>query len=559
MSKSSVAGNDPAPFDFWKLFQNLPEAYLLFEANYPDFTIIEANAAREALTGIPRDFCIGRKLFDVFPDTSERYRKTGVNPVEVYLRQLLKTGKVKRLDPIRYDLVQPDGAVVTKYWQPSYIPLRDAKGHITHIVAASRDITDEVQTEHEMAKIQDRLTAALAIGKVGSWVWDIAGDQVIGDKNLARLFGMNEHQITGGLTLERFMQSVHPEDRVRVNRSIRRTVRERVLFDEEYRTVTTDGKVRWVLARGNIEERGSRLLFPGVIVDITERRDLQAQVELARRQDQLNRRESKILQKRNEELETISRTKDEFVALASHQLRTPATAVKQYLGMVLQGYVGDITEIQSEMLHKAFESNERQIQIINQILNAARADTGRLAMTMMPIDACALLRGIADDMRASLEQRGHVFTVNLPKTALHVLADIGYLRMAIENVLHNANVYTPEGGRVRLHVGIVGKQVQISVTDTGVGIKKADISKLFTKFSRIHNPLSVQAGGSGIGLYLTAEIVRLHGGTVTVESKIKQGTTFAILLPLEHNSTKAERTNSAAPAPAYTSVQAKNK
>jgi signal transduction histidine kinase len=281
-----------------------------------------------------------------------------------------------------------------------------------------------------------------------------------------------------------------------------------------------------------------------VIVDITERRDLQAQVELARRQDQLNRRESKILQKRNEELETISRTKDEFVALASHQLRTPATAVKQYLGMVLQGYVGDISEIQTEMLHKAFESNERQIQIINQILNAARVDTGRLAMTTMPIDMVALVRGIADDMRPSLEQRGHTFTVILPKKPLHVLADIGYLRMAIENVLHNASVYTPEGGGViTLRLSQQDERVSMSVTDTGVGIKKADISKLFTKFSRIHNPLSVQAGGSGIGLYLTAEIVRLHGGTVTVQSKIKQGTTFAILLPLEHNSSKAERTN----------------
>ena len=87
-----------------------------------------------------------------------------------------------------------------------------------------------------------------------------------------------------------------------------------------------------------------------------------------------------MLQRRNEELKAISRSKDEFVALASHQLRTPATAVKQYIGMVLQGYVGDITEEQSDVLTKAFESNERQIQIINQILSAARADTGRLVM-----------------------------------------------------------------------------------------------------------------------------------------------------------------------------------
>jgi signal transduction histidine kinase len=120
----------------------------------------------------------------------------------------------------------------------------------------------------------------------------------------------------------------------------------------------------------------------------------------------------------------------------------------------------------------------------------------------------------------------------------------GYLRMAIENVLHNASIYTPDGGRIELRLERDGEQACLSVIDTGVGIKKSDMHKLFTKFSRIHNPLSVQAGGSGIGLYLTAEIVRLHGGTVTVQSKVKRGTTFAILLPLAHNSIKAERGSS---------------
>jgi PAS domain S-box-containing protein len=440
--------------------------------------------------------------------------------------------------------MQPDGTTTTRYWHPSYTLLRDGKGRVTHVLATSRDITEETLAELEMATMEDRLTAALAIGKVGSWVWDIDADVVVGDRNLARLFGMEREPVMKGLPLEKFLTSIHSEDLDRVQLAIKRTIRERTAFDEEYRTVTASGKVRWVLARGNVEVRGGRLFFPGVIVDVTERRDLQAQVELARRQDQLNRRESKILQKRNEELETISRTKDEFVALASHQLRTPATAVKQYLGMVLQGYVGEISGIQAEMLEKAFESNERQIEIINQILNAARADTGRLVMTTMSVDLCALVRGIADDMRSALEQHRHALVMRLPRTPMPVIADLGYLRMAIENVLHNASIYTPDGGRIELRLERDGEQACLSVIDTGVGIKKSDMHKLFTKFSRIHNPLSVQAGGSGIGLYLTAEIVRLHGGTVTVQSKVKRGTTFAILLPLAHNSIKAERGSS---------------
>jgi two-component system cell cycle sensor histidine kinase PleC len=289
------------------------------------------------------------------------------------------------------------------------------------------------------------------------------------------------------------------------------------------------------LASGKHEPFDGQELFSGVVVDLTEQRNLRVQVELARQQERLNRRAARVLQERNEELEAISRSKDEFVALASHQLRTPATAVKQYIGMVLQGYVGAINEEQADVLTKAFESNERQIQIINQILSAARADTGRLVMMPMPIDLCSLIRGIVVDMDDTFRQRQHTLSLHLPKKPVRVAADLGYLRMAIENLLHNASVYTPLGGRVTVRITHTTRRCVVSIADTGVGIKKSDLGKLFVKFSRIHNPLSVEAGGSGIGLYLTAEIVRLHGGQINVESQVHKGSTFAISLPLMQN------------------------
>lgn len=516
---------------------------MLIRADAPAFTVDEINTAAEALMGCGRGNSIGRPCFEVYAAQTSAGNNQQAKAVRTCLQDVLRTGKPQQLQmTLRY--TDALDAPRLRYWRCWYVPLwlgQEPGKAITHILARTVDVTDKMQAERRVANVEDRLEAALSIGKVSSWVWYIDDDTVVGDRNLAKLFGIDSSEAAKGLSLERFMERIHADDRQRVQRSIERTLRERVPYDEEYRIVSVSGKVRWVLARGKVEDRGGSLLFPGVIVDITERRDLQAQVELARRQDQLNRREAKMLHKRNEELESISRTKDEFVALASHQLRTPATAVKQYLGMVLQGYAGVISAIQKEMLQKAFESNERQIQIINQILNAARVDTGRLVMTAMPLDIGALAKGIADDMRPALELRRHTFTVRLPRNPVRIMADAGYLRMAIENLLHNASIYTPEGGRVELRVTRAGSQVRISVTDTGVGIKKADIGKLFTKFSRIHNALSVQAGGSGIGLYLTAEIIRLHGGAVTVESRAGHGATFAILLPLEENKAKAER------------------
>jgi len=528
----SEIGVSPASLDYLELFRQLPDAYVIVEAA-PEFRVVDVNAAQERMSGISRKHSIGLPLFAAFPDKGPDIKGTGQPEALRHLKEVMRTRKPMSFEPFRYDTADDAGYVQIRYWRTSYWPLSDQKHGMRYIVMVVRDATDEVRAARRIASVEDRLEAALAVGKVGSWVWDVETNRIAVDRNLARLFHMTKERLAAGVTIEHFLQAVCPEDRRRVEEAIRHCLEVRVPFEQEFRITLLDGAQRWVLARGKAEEEDGRVIFPGVIVDITERRDLQAQVELARRQDQLNRRAARVLQKRNEELEAINHSKDEFVALASHQLRTPATAVKQYLGMVLQGYTGELTRIQSDMLGKAFESNERQIQIINQILNAARADTGKLIMVPIPLDLRVLVRGVWNDMRSLFEQRRQRYRISVPRQAVLVSADQSYLRMAIENLLHNAALYTPDGGTVTLQLTRVGTDTcRLAVTDSGVGIKKADLGKLFAKFSRIHNPLSVQAGGSGIGLYLASEIVRLHGGAISVNSKIRQGSTFAISLPL---------------------------
>jgi len=532
MSRSdTTATEDQNQFDYVRLFQNLPQAYLLFEAK-PDYQIVDLNKMHEQLMGVARKAAIGRPLFSVYPDSEQRVGQGNSGQFGKYIQRMVRTGQPMVLEPRGYDMTDEQGVRRVGFWRWTSLPLRDVQGKIAWILVAGRDVTEEIRAERHATNTENRLEAALLIGKVGSWVWNIKTNSIVPDKNLIHLLGITKQRRDQGLTLQTFLSSIHADDRSRIERAIKRSVRHLEPFEEEYRMVSETGRVRWVLARGKLEEVDGIPMFPGVVVDVTERRDLQAQIELARKQDQLNRQAAKILQERNEELEELARSKDEFVALASHQLRTPATAVKQYLGMVLQGYAGEVTDTQVEMLQKAFESNERQIQIVNQILNAARVDTGRLSMTRAPLDICTLLSGITEDMRPQIEHNQHTFTVQIPKQPLVVLADLGYLRMAIENVIHNACVYTPAGGLITVRMRRMGSNAIISVADTGVGIKKSDMHKLFVKFSRIHNPLSVQAGGSGIGLYLTAEIVRQHGGLITVESRVNKGSTFAISLPL---------------------------
>ncbi len=525
---------DAVSFDlgYWQLFRELPEAYTVLEAAEP-YVVVEVNKATEMFTGRSRDQLVGRPLAEAFPDKGPLQSGAGLSEARRRMREVIEARQPREFDILRYDVVDERGVPRPRYWQTGYVPIMDSDT-VRFVVVSVQDVTYQVRAAREVSEVEERLEAALDVGKVGSWMWDLQNNLVTGDKNLARLFHLPKEDVATGLHVEDFLSTVHHHDLPRVRDRIERSLLTHIQFDEEFR-LQLDDDSHWVLVRGQVEAQDDRTIFAGVIVDITERHDLQAQVEMARRQDRLNRRAALMLQTRNQELEAISRSKDEFVALASHQLRTPATAVKQYVGMVLQGYTGAISDIQAEMLQKAFESNERQIQIINQILSAARADTGRLVMSPILLDLRVLAQSAWNDMRPLFEQRGLRYHFVPPKRPMLTQADQTYLRMAIENLLHNACVYTPAGGEVTMRLAKTAHSYVLRVTDTGVGIKKADLGKLFAKFSRIYNDLSVQAGGSGIGLYLAAEIVRLHGGTIDVESKIRQGSTFAISLPLLQN------------------------
>jgi len=523
-----------AAVEYWRVFRELPLSCILFEANDPEFTIVDMNRAREVQNNTTREKHIGRSLpqeFPVIPDEEGRIKNEEM--IEA-IRKCIKTGKQSDLKFLVYG--NSPGSMV-RYWHRTYIPIKNQEGTVTHVVAVTRDLSEEYGGMRGAFAAEGRLEAALAIGKVGSWSWNLETNTIAIDPIIAKMVGVPVKVGRKGIPVAQFTERVHKDDLKRVTTAIRDAIKNQSVFEAEYRINGPKGEVYWVMARGKIQARGGDLIFPGVLMDITERHDLQAQIKLAQEQDRLNRQAAKILHKRNEELEAIGRSKDEFVALASHQLRTPATAVKQYLGMVLQGYVGDITELQADMLSKAFESNERQIQVINQILNAARVDTGRLVLTEAPLDVRSLIAGIVEDMRSQFDAHAHKLRVKLPDSAVRVRGDLGYLRMAIENIVSNAIVYTPDGGEIRISLSAVDDTCKILVSDTGVGIRKEDLNKLFIKFSRIHNPLSVQAGGSGIGLYLSAEILRLHGGEVSAESKLGKGTTFAISLPIAQNTT----------------------
>lgn len=232
----------------------------------------------------------------------------------------------------------------------------------------------------------------------------------------------------------------------------------------------------------------------------------------------------------------LQQAKDDVLSIASHQLRTPATGVKQYIGMLQGGFAGELSKEQQKLLKEAYVSNERQLHIIDEMLHVARIDTGQLRLQYEDVNLADLLRTIIRDHRQTIHERKQTINLMAPRKSIWIQADSQYLRMALENIIGNASKYTYSGGSITVSLRGGKENITIKIRDTGVGIDKKDFPLIFQKFSRIHNELSRQTAGSGVGLYVAKKIIDMHGGTISFTSIVKEGTTFTVRLPRLHPS-----------------------
>ncbi|HUD03183.1 MAG TPA: PAS domain-containing sensor histidine kinase [Patescibacteria group bacterium] len=236
--------------------------------------------------------------------------------------------------------------------------------------------------------------------------------------------------------------------------------------------------------------------------------------------------------KQHDRLKKLSDAKDEFIMVASHQLRTPATAVKQYVGMLLEGYGGKMSKTQTGMLSTAYESNERQLEIIEDLLRVAKVDEGKVYLTKSSYNVVRQIEEVIKDQLASFDIRQQTIVFDKPAEPVIVYIDKKLMRMVLDNLLDNASKYSYRGGQILINLKQTNKYTIIAIKDKGVGILKKDHNKLFQRFSRIDNPLSLTVSGTGLGLYWVKKILDLHEGSMEVISKFSQGSTFTIKLPI---------------------------
>lgn len=236
----------------------------------------------------------------------------------------------------------------------------------------------------------------------------------------------------------------------------------------------------------------------------------------------------------------LDKTKDEFVNITSHELRTPLTIIKSYLWMLDNGKGGELNAKQKEYLTKAMGGAERMLALINDTLNVARLEGGRVQLTIEKIDLKELYKEIDEEIKIKAEEKNLWYHSVVDPNLWAVYADKSKLREIFLNFLSNAVKYTATGGITVKLDNFGEKEVKVSIIDTGRGVKSEDLPRLFNKFGRLDNSFSTiaEVGGTGLGLYITKSMVEKLGGKVGVESEgLGKGSTFWFTLVSENNKT----------------------
>jgi signal transduction histidine kinase len=232
-----------------------------------------------------------------------------------------------------------------------------------------------------------------------------------------------------------------------------------------------------------------------------------------------------------ERIAALERTKTEFLNLASHELRGPITVIRGYLSMLDRGSLGDIPEGARKALPVLTAKADEMNALVEQMIEAARLEEGKIELSPRHADLREVARA-ALEMSEPFADSAHALVFESPDIEIPVLVDVDRIATVIGNLLTNAIKYSPGGGPVTLSVSTDDHVARISVTDTGVGIPADRIDRLFTRFGRIVTPETSHIPGTGLGLYLSRELARLHGGDITATSVLGKGSTFVLAVPL---------------------------
>jgi len=460
--------------------------------------ILEANPSFEKISGYKIDECIGTAIENIFEETEiERLAKETFKEGFIRSRETNIFTKDKRKVPVSISTVlrkSAEGEVIGYFiglFDLTEIKfkenqLKQAQTALLNMLEDTEELRNRAEEEKNktLAIITNFTDGLLVFDKEGKlslinpqaeFFLDIKSEEVIGNPIL---------KLSTFPTIEPIVRIVGKE------------------MEEVFRKEVQIGK-NWVLEVSTIpitiKEGGLGILI--ILHDVTREK-------------------------------TVERLKTEFVSLAAHQLRTPLAAIKWTLRMLLDGDLGQISKEQKEFLDKTYVSNERMINLINDLLDVARIEEGRYIYKQSLVDLGPIVQFVINSYKEEIERKKINFIFLKPKEKLpRIMVDVEKIRLALNNLFDNAIKYTPPEGKVIISLRSAKKAIEFSIKDTGVGIPKDQQERVFTKFFRAANVMRLETEGSGLGLFIVKNIIEAHQGRAWFKSEEGKGTTFYFTLP----------------------------
>jgi len=419
-----------------------------------------------------------------------------------------------------YRIVRPDG---TTLWLSGrgLVVARGADGRAARLVSVMADVSDRRHAEEGIRIYRERLALALQAGQMGVFDLDIVNDSLWWSPQTYVVFGLTPETFTP--TREAVADLVHPDDRQGFVRGRLQAIAERRPFVHEFRTIRPDGRIAWISHRGQAEydAAGRAVRSFGVSLDVTERK-------LA-----------------EQALQEADRKKDRFIATLAHELRNPLAPIRNAVQLLRKGghddpqvvWVRDVIDRQVTQMARLLED----------LLDVSRLTRGEFALRRQRLSLAAVIEQALEIAQPLIDEHGHVLALELPAAALHVDGDLTRLAQVFSNLLINAAKYTPGGGRIGLSMAAVGDEVEVRVSDNGIGISAEQMPRLFEMFRQGDAIAERASSGMGIGLSLARGLVDMHGGTIRATSAgVGRGSEFVVRLPLADTRAAAERVEAAA-------------
>lgn len=452
------------------------------------------NSVAASLTAWPEGEAQGRLLTEIFPIINERTR----HPVENPVAKVLQTGTIVGLAN-HTTLLARDGREIPI--DDSAAPIRLADGQMFGVVLIFRDITEQRRAEHARAWLaaiiessDDAIVSKTLDGRVTSW-----------NPGAVRLFGYAPADIVGKPITTIIPHELYAEE-VQVLERLRRG--ERVEHFETVRLRKDGTRVEVSLTVSPVRDEHGEIVGASKIA-----RDITA-----------SKRAERLLRE-------ADHRKDEFLAMLAHELRNPLAPLRNAAELLCRAK-HDTADLQ--IACGIMDRQLRQMtRLVDDLLDISRISTGHIELKEECIDLCQLLRGLESALRPSFDGSHQRLSLELPDEPLCVQGDGTRLTQVLSNILHNANKYTPLGGRITVQLRREEQDAVVSIRDTGIGIPPGMLDRVFELFSQVDRSHERSRGGLGLGLALAKRLVDLHGGSVTAHSAGEgQGSQFIVRLPL---------------------------